>query len=95
MRGLVVLVVIGLAYLGFRWLARQPRKTRIQVAAVVIGAALVALAASGRLNWIFALIGVALPFLRRLLSLIAYLPALQRLYNQFSSSTGRPSPGQQ
>ncbi len=96
MRLMVVLVAVALAYLGFRWLARQPRKTRFQVAAVIIGTGLVFLAATGRLNWVFALIGLLLPFVRRLLALIGYLPVLQRLYRQFSGvGGGRPATGQQ
>ncbi len=94
MRLLVILVALALAYLGFLWLAGQSQKTKLQIAAVLTGAALIALAATGRLSWIFAAIGALLPFLRRLLSLLGYFPVLQRLYRQFQgsqSATGRSS----
>ena len=86
MRALITLAAISVFYLVFRWFVRQPRRTQLQVAAVAIGIALVALSATGRLNWVFALFGALLPFLRRLLSLVAYLPAFQRIYRQFKSA---------
>ncbi|MCG6966557.1 MAG: DnaJ domain-containing protein [Chromatiaceae bacterium] len=92
MRALIALVAIACLYLVFRWFVRQPRGTRLQTAAVVIGVALIALSATGRLNWVFALFGAVLPFLRRLLALLAYLPAFQRMYRQFKSA--QPAAGQ-
>jgi hypothetical protein len=91
-RGLILLAAAAILYLGFRWFVKQPRKTRIQAAALSIGALLIALAASGRLNWVFAVFGALLPFFRRILSLLAYLPVFQRLYRQFNST--QPSAGQ-
>ena len=99
MRGLIILAAGVGVYLVFLWFARQPRKTQLQVAAVLIGAVLIALAATGRLNWIFAVFGALLPFLRRLLPLLAYLPTAQRMYRKFrdtqpaagQSTTGRQS----
>jgi hypothetical protein len=85
------------AWLAFRWIARQPRKNQLQAAAIVIGVLLVALAATGRLNWVFALFGAALPFVRRLLPLLGWVPAAQRAYQQFrgGGSGGRPGGGRQ
>jgi hypothetical protein len=96
-RGLILLAAVAGLYLGYRWLARQPRKTQLQAAAVTVGVLLIALAATGRLNWVFALLGALLPFLRRALSLLVYLPAFQRLYQQFKSAqpVGGRSTGQQ
>jgi hypothetical protein len=96
-RALITLAALAGFYLVFRWFVRQPGRTQLQVAAVAIGVALVALSATGRLNWVFALFGALLPFLRRLLSLVAYLPAFQRLYRQFKSAQpgAGPSTGQQ
>jgi hypothetical protein len=85
-RGLILLAAAAGVYLGFRWFVKQPLKTQLQAAAVTIGALLIALAASGRLNWVFALFGALLPFFRRILSLLAYLPVFQRLYRQFKSA---------
>ena len=99
MRNLIILAAAVLLYfLAFRWFARQPRKTRIQTLMVVAGVILVGLAATGRLNWVFALIGAMLPFVRRLLALMSYAPLFQRLYRQFgsgASTDGRAAAGQQ
>lgn len=85
------------AYLAFRWLIGQPRKSQLQAGAIVLGIVLIALAATGRLNWVFALFGAALPFLRRLLPLLGYVPAARRAYQQFKNvgSSGQESSGQQ
>lgn len=92
MRALIALAAIACFYLVFRWFVRQSRRTQLQVAAVAVGVLLIALSATGRLNWVFALFGALLPFLRRLLSLLAYLPAFQRMYRQFKSA--QPEAGQ-
>jgi len=92
-RGLILLAAVTGLYLGFRWFVKQPRKTQLQAAAVSIGALLIALAASGRLSWVFALFGALLPFFRRMLPLlVGYLPVFRRLYRQFKSA--QPSAGQ-
>lgn len=92
MRGLILLAAVTGLYLGFRWFVKQPRKTQLQAAAVSIGVLLIALAASGRLSWVFAVFGALLPFFRRMLSMLVYLPVFQRLYRQFKSA--QPSAGQ-
>ena len=89
MRNLIILAAAVLLYfLAFRWFARQPRKTRIQTLMVIAGVVLVGLAAAGRLNWVFAVLGAMLPFVRRLLALTSYLPLFQRLYRQFGADSG-------
>lgn len=67
-----------------------------------LGAVAVALAATGRLNWIFAAIGAALPVVWRLASLVRFLPWVSRLLGMGSAraETGgdqnrsRPANGQ-
>jgi len=87
-RNLIILAAAILLYLlVFRWFARQPRKTRFQALMVIAGVVLVALAATGRLNWVFAVLGALLPFVRRLLALVSYLPVFQRLYRQFGTGS--------
>ena len=88
MRALIILAAGAALYLAFLWFARQPRKTQFQLAAAFIGAVLIALAATGRLSWIFALFGALLPFLRRLLPLLTYLPTAQRAYRRFRDTRG-------
>ena len=97
MRALITMAAIAVFYLAFRWFIRQPRRTQFQVAAVTFGIVLVALSVTGRLNWVFALLGALLPFMRRLLSLLTYFPIFQRMYRQFKSTqstAGQPT-GQQ
>ena len=97
MRALVLLAAVAGLYLAFRWFLRQPRRTQLQVAAVTVGVALIILAATGRLNWVFALFGALLPFLRRLVPLMSYLPTFRRAYRNFKSPHSNPGPstGQQ
>lgn len=64
------------------WLqARAPMLLLGGVAAAAIG-----LAATGRLNWIFAAISAALPFVWRLASLLRFLPWIARLTGQGRSA---------
>ena len=62
-----------------------------------IGAIAVALAATGRLNWIFAAIGAALPIVWRLASLLRFLPWITRLFGIGSAQarTGKNEGNQQ
>lgn len=100
MRILIILAAIVGCYLAFRWFFKQPPKTRLQAAAITFGLLFIALAATGRLNWAFALVGALLPFVQRLLLLLLrYAPFLQRIYQlykgaQVGRATG-PSSGQQ
>lgn len=98
-RILIILAAIVGMYLAFRWYLKLPPKTRLQAAAVSIGILLIGLAATGRLNWVFALVGAFLPFARRLLLLLGYLPFLKRIYRQFKGAQpgqgSGPSRGQQ
>jgi len=91
-RGLILLAAVAGLYLAYHWFVKQPRKTQFQAAAVTVGVLLIALAASGRLSWVFAAFGALLPFFRRILSLLAYLPVFQRLYQQTRGA--QPSAGQ-
>ena len=53
----------------------------------IIGVTLLYLTATGRLNWFFALLGVAIAFMLRLMpALLHYGPQLHRLWQQFSGS---------
>jgi hypothetical protein len=96
-RALIFLAAIAGLYFAFRWFLQQPRRAQLQVAAVAVGVALILLVATGRLSWIFALFGALLPFLRRLLPLVSYVPTFQRMYRQFTGghSKAGPSAGQQ
>jgi len=96
LRALIFLLAAILIFLFLRWLFRQPASARFQIAAVVAAGGLILLAATGRLHWLAALFGALLPFARRLLGLIGYLPLIHRVANQYKAarSASRPSPGQ-
>lgn len=79
--GLIVLI-IGL-WLGIRWLVRQPRQVQWKWMAGLAVIVLLGLAATGRLHWIFALVAAVVPFIRRMLGLISYLPMLKGLLHRF------------
>lgn len=94
MRAILILAAAILLYLlVVRWFMRQPKQNRIQTLMVLAGIVLVGLAATGRLNWVFALLGALLPFVQRVLALLSYVPLLQRLYRQFKPA--QAAPGQQ
>lgn len=79
MRALVFLAAAVVVFLLLHWLLRQPRKTILQFAAVAASLGLILLAATGRLSWMAAAFGAALPFARRLLGLMGFLPVIQRI----------------
>lgn len=95
MRALLFLAAAAVMFLFLHWLMRQPRKTILQFAAVAAGLGLILLAATGRLSWVAAVFGAALPFARRLLGLLGYLPVLQRLAAHLAGNrpAGGPSGG--
>lgn len=79
--GLIVLIV-GL-WFGIRWLVRQPRQVQWKWMAGLAVIVLLGLAVTGRLHWIFALVAAIVPFIRRMLGLISYLPMLKGLLHRF------------
>lgn len=61
----------------------------------VIGLVLLYLTATGRLNWLFALVGVLVAFATRMLPvLLRYAPYLHRLWLEFIASKQQSSQGQ-
>lgn len=81
---LLALLAVVTAVLLVRaiWQARRSGDwgTLFAVLAAVLVLALAALAATGRLNWIAALAAAFIPFIRRLLGLLQYLPLIRRLF---------------
>ena len=88
-----ILIVAGIV-LALRWFARTPPQKlarALRRAAYGTGIALlIFLAASGRLNWLYALIASLIPVVYRLSALLGLLPLLQRLK---SRTTGSSIPG--
>lgn len=93
MRALIFLIAAIIIFLVIRWLRRQPRKVWLQFAAVGLGIGLILLAMTGRLHWLAALFGVLLPFARRLIGLLGYLPMIQRLVGQFQTARAAQGSG--
>jgi len=97
---LVLLALAGIIWF-LRWFLNTPAETvtrYIKRSGVILAAGiLLYLVASGRLHWPFALIGSLLPFARRLLGLLQFIPLLRRLAAQFNTmkSGGNPRSGQQ
>lgn len=97
MRLFPLLAAAGLAAWFIWWFTRTPPQ---QVAAVLrrsalwLGAGLlIVLAATGRLHWLFALLGALAPFVQRALRLLQYLPLLRRATGRFRSSGAGAGPG--
>jgi hypothetical protein len=96
---MVILLAAILATVGFivlmraLWLAKRPSvsSTVIGIAAVCLVGGLAVLAATGRLHWIAAVGAAVLPFLKRGLSLLRYLPIFRSLfgaYQQYGRQNG-------
>jgi Ca2+/Na+ antiporter len=90
----LILIGIAVAYFGIRaFLKISPdvlaRYIRILVL-FVAGLAVLYLTATGRLNWLFALVGVAIAFLFRLMPvLLRYAPYLHRLWSENQNTSQR------
>lgn len=94
-----LILLLILAFWGMRaFLKNSPsvvaRYIKILFLAV-IGLLLLYLTASGHLNWFFALAGIVVAFVLRLLpTLIHYAPYLQRLWLRFNAAKQNSSQGQ-
>ncbi len=97
---MIRLVVFGglavILFMFFRWLSRQPRKVQWQSMAGLVAIVLILLVVSGRAHWLMAIFAALLPFLRGMLSLLAHIPLLQRLFGgaKASQSSTTSSGGQ-
>ena len=89
---LLILAIIATLVL-VRWLKRQPVEKRWKVIAMLVAGVLLILVATGRMPWLFALLGAVIPIARRLLGLLRYAPLLSGLFNHVSNNA--PSNGQQ
>lgn len=87
---LIAALICGM--LLYKWIKQQPANKRWQILMVVVGVVLLAMVMTGRLHWLFALLGAMIPAIQRILGLIAYLPMIQRLANSFGGN--RPRQGQ-
>lgn len=97
---LLFIVVAGAALLVHWFLKEDPKKVARYLRRGAVWGAVIAvllLAATGRLHWLFALVASAVPFLGRLLSLLRYVPILSQLYtlvqNARATQAGTVGPG--
>ena len=94
---LVILVaLLFLAWLGYRWFMRTPpeqvSRTLKQAALWGVAIIFIALAATGRLHWLFAAGAAALPFARRAFGLIRFLPLAKNLYGRYQAKQTYQAP---
>jgi hypothetical protein len=62
--------------------------TLLAVLAALLVLAVAALAATGRLHWLTAVIAAIVPFMRRIVGLLRYLPLFGRLFSRYRGGAG-------
>ncbi len=87
----LILLLVIIAFFGLRKFLKTSPTVLAKYARVlflgIIGAVLLYLIATGRLNWLFALLGLVIAYLLRVMpALLHYGPQLHRLWQQFSGS---------
>ena len=87
----LILLLVIIAFFGLRAFLKASPSVLAKYARVlllcIIGMALLYLTATGRLNWLFALVGVVIAFMLRLMpALLHYAPHIHRLWQEFSGS---------
>lgn len=93
-RILLLLALLMLVFWIVHWFQKQQFATiktwLIKSGWLIAGLALLLLVVSGKLNWLFAMAGVAIAFVIRLLpAILHYAPQLQRLWSLFNSRQDR------
>jgi len=92
----LILLLIIIAFFGLRAFLKASPSVLAKYARVsllcIIGLVLIYLMATGRLNWLFAMIGVVIAFgLRLMPTLLHYAPQLQGLWQRLFGSTQNAS----
>ncbi len=85
----LILLLVIIAFFGLRAFLKASPSILAKYARIlllgIMGLTLLYLTATGRLNWLFALVGVAIAFMFRLMpALLHYAPHIHRLWQQFS-----------
>lgn len=87
--GLIILSAVALA--GYLWVQSRPpqlrERAKWQLIITLAALMLLYLSVTGRLHWIGAVLAVMLPFARRLIPLLRYLPFVQQAYQRRSRQT--------
>lgn len=89
-RVVLMLALLALVFYALHWFQKTPAgavgKKLKKIGWVIAIAVLLILAGSGKLNWLFAMLGVAIAFMVRLMPVILhYAPQLHRLWVLFNS----------
>jgi len=88
-RLLLAIIIIVALFFFLRWFrnkpARQISQTLKTIALYVCIGLIIFLAISGRLHWLFALLASLLPFAKRLLPLLRYIPLLSNGYRRYQA----------
>ena len=87
----LILLLVIIAYFALRGFLKTSPNLLAKYARIfflcIIGLALLYLTATGRLNWLFALGGLAIAYVLRLMpAILQYAPQLHRLWQQFTGS---------
>ncbi len=88
-RLLLAIAIILVGFLFIRWFMRTPSQIVVQTLRqgllFLVAGILIFLALTGKLHWLFAAIGSLLPFARKLLPLILYLPFFNQFYRRYKA----------
>ena len=89
----IILIIAGiiLILLLYKWIKHQPANKRWKYLALAIGIVLLGLVLAGKLP-VAALLAALLPLVQRILTIMAYLPTMQRVWQSLSGN--KPSAGQ-
>lgn len=95
-RIILVAILIGIVWYTLQYFKTVPPKKLAQFSRnfflMAITFAVVFLALTGRLNWLFALIGVAVAFVLRMLPVfMRYAPYLHRLWHEYTATKQQSS----
>ncbi|MDD1614039.1 MAG: DnaJ domain-containing protein [Methylococcaceae bacterium] len=87
----LILLLVIMAFFGLRAFRKASPAVLAKYARIlllgIMGMAVLYLTATGRLNWFFALLGVAIAFMLRLMpAVLHYGPQLHRLWQEFSGA---------
>ncbi len=95
-RLVILIALLFLAWLGYRWFMRTPpeqvSRTLKQTALWGVAIVFIALAATGRLHWLFAAGAAALPFAQRAFGLLRFLPLAKNLYGRYQANQSYQTP---
>lgn len=90
LRFLLVVAIVVAAILLVRWILNEDPKKLARIlrrsALWLVAGALIFMVVTGRAHWLFAVIGAAIPFFMRLLSMLRYVPLLSQLYTYFQNA---------